>query len=131
MMPRAQRSKVQPNETTVIQYEGQETLVEVWDNYADEGTKGAHTRRKRGEVLKVVFDYCQAGLAGNSNFSKDQIKRFIEGPESLIAFGKFIVTISKIKGIRIGKTLSEEIAKDVRIAYAAEASSLDEMVSKK
>ncbi len=130
-MPRPIKPKVTPKETTVIQFEGQATIVEVWDNPADEGTKGAHKRRKRGEVLKAVFDYCQTGLAGDSNFTKNQIKRLIEGPESLVAFGKIIAGIAKRKGIPIGKTLSEEIAKDVRIAYVALASSVDELVPKK
>ena len=47
MMPRAKRPKIQPNETILIQIEEQETLVEVWNNPADEGGRGAHMLSKR------------------------------------------------------------------------------------
>ena len=83
-------------------------------------------RRKRDQIYDVVLKYCEAGLAGDSNFKQQKIKRLIDGSEPLTAFGEIIVTLAKQERIRLGKTLSEEIAKSVRIHYAAIQKALTE-----
>ena len=118
-MPRAKKPKAQPIESFVVQVDGEDVICEVWENSADEGTRGAHMRRKRDQIYDVVLKYCEAGLACDSNFKQQKIKRLIDGSEPLTAFGEIIVTLAKQERIRLGKTLSEDIAKSVRIHYAA------------
>ena len=125
-MPRAKKPKAQPIESFVVQVDGEDVICEVWENSADEGTRGAHTRRKRDQIYDVVLKYCEAGLAGDSNFKQQKIKRLIDGSEPLTAFGEIIVTLAKQERIRLGKTLSEDIAKSVRIHYAAIQKALTE-----
>jgi hypothetical protein len=118
-MPRAKKSKIQPIESGVFELNGEERGFDVWENHADEGARGAHTRSKRSKVLDAVIRHCDDALIGNSNLSKQSISRLIYGPETLTAFAKIIITIAKKIHIVIGKTLAEEIAKDVRISYIA------------
>jgi len=125
-MPRAKKPKAQPIESFFVQVDGEDVICEVWENSADEGTRGAHMRRKRDQIYDVVLKYCEAGLAGDSNFKQQKIKRLIDGSEPLTAFGEIIVTLAKQERIRLGKTLSEDIAKSVRIHYAAIQKALTE-----
>ena len=125
-MPRAKKPKTQPIESFVVQVDGEDVICEVWENSADEGTRGAHMRRKRDQIYDVVLKYCEAGLAGDSNFKQQKIKGLIDGSEPLTAFGEIIVTLAKQERIRLGKTLSEDIAKSVRIHYAAIQKALTE-----
>ena len=118
-MPRAKKSKIQPIESGVFELNGEERGFDVWENHADEGARGAHTRNKRSKVFDAVVGHCENAIAGNSNITKQHISRLIYGPETLTAFGKVIITIAKNKNIVIGKTLAEEIAKEVRTAYKA------------
>lgn len=118
-MPRAKKPKSLPNETFTIQVDGEEFTCEVWEDLADEGTRGAHMRRKRDVVYIAVLDYCEDGLQGNSNITKGKVTRLIQGNESLAAFGRIITTIAKTKNVKLGQTLSEEIAQKVRNHYLA------------
>ena len=118
-MPRAKKPKIQPIETGVFELDGEDWGVEVWENYPNEGTRGAHTRSKRSKVFEAVLRHCEIYLAGNSNISKQNISRLIYGPETLTAFGKIITTIAKKENIVIGKTIAEEIAQDIRKTFKA------------
>lgn len=118
-MPRAKKPKSQPNETFGIQVDGQQVTVDVWENFADEGTRGAHMRRKFDQAFDAALTYCESSLAGNSNITKQKVNRLINGDESLAAFGRVITTIAKTKNIKIGQTLSEDVAKRVRKHYLA------------
>jgi len=113
-MPRAKKPKLLPNETFTIQVDGEEFVFEVWENSADEGIRGAHMRRKRDQIFDATLKYCEDALTGNSNTTKLKVLRLIRGQESIITFGKIILTIARIEKVPIGKTLSEEIAKSVR-----------------
>ena len=125
-MPRAKKPKAKPNESFVVEVYGEDFIVEVWENSADEGTRGAHMRRKRDHIFDVALKYCYTGLEGDSNFTQQKIKRLIDGSEPLTAFGKIIVTLAKQERVRIGKTLSEDIAASVRIHFAAVEKALAE-----
>lgn len=125
-MPRAKKPKPQPTEKFVIQVDGNEVMCEVWENSADEGTRGAHMRRKFDVAFDATLAYCESGLAENSNITKQKVTRLINGEESLAAFGKVITTIAKGKNIKIGKTLSEEVAKRARNHYLAIKNALAE-----
>lgn len=127
-MPRAKKPKIQPKEKFTIQVDGEEVIFEVWENSADEGTRGAHMRRKRDQIFDVVLKYCENALDGNSNITKQKVHRLIRGKESLINFGAIILTIARQEKIRIGKTLSEEIAKSVRNHYKAIDAALTEKI---
>ena len=116
-MPRAKKSKIQPIKSGVFELDGEEQGFDVWQNFADVGTRGAHMKRKSGKVYDATVKYCEDGLTGNSNIKKQTVTRLIRGPESLITFGKIVTTIAKKEKISIGKTLSEKIAKKVRITY--------------
>ena len=116
-MPRRKIPKAQPVSTFTFQLHGTEFVAEIWNNFADEGTRGAHTRLKRGKVFDAVLKYCDDALNSNSNIYKGTVTRLIHGPDSLIKFGKIIVTIAKTERLVIGKTLSEEIAAEVRFTY--------------
>ena len=118
-MPRAKKPKVQPIESGVFELDGEDWGFDVWENHADEGARGAHTRSKRSKVFDAVVGHCGNALTGNSNITKQHISRLIYGPETLTAFGKVIITIAKKEKIVIGKTTAEEIAKDVRITFMA------------
>ena len=126
IMPRAKKPKPQPNETFVIQVDDQEVICEVWENSADEGTRGSHMRRKFDAAFDAALAYCETGLAGNSNITKQKVNRLIHGDESLAAFGRVITTIAKNKNIKIGQTLSEDVAKRVRNHYRAIQNALAE-----
>jgi hypothetical protein len=102
-MPRPKKPKIQPIENGKFELNGEEWGVEVWENYPDEGSRGAHTRSKRSKVFEAVLSHCQIYLTGNSNISKQKISRLIYGPETLTAFGKIITTIAKRENIVIGK----------------------------
>jgi hypothetical protein len=131
IMPRAKKPKAQPIDSFVVQVNGEDIICEVWENSADEGTRGAHMRRKRDQIYDASLNYCETGLAGDSNITQQKISRLIDGSEPLTAFGKIIVRIAKNQGIRIEKTLSEEIAKSVRLHYAAIKKALAEIESEK
>jgi hypothetical protein len=118
-MPRAKKSKIQPIESGVFELDGKKQGFDVWENHADEGARGAHTRRKRSKVFDAVLRECEVSLAGNSTISKNHISRLIYGPETLTTFGKIITTIAKKENIVIGKTLAEEIAQEIRMVYKA------------
>ncbi len=98
---------------------GEEWSVEVWENYPNEGARGAHTRSKRSKVFDAVLVHCEKALTDNSNITKQHISRLIYGPETLTAFGKVIITLAKRENIVIGKTTAEEIAQDVRKNFKA------------
>ena len=116
-MPRAKKPKIQPLDTGEFELNGEEWSFDVWENFADVGTRGAHMQRKSGKVYDATIKYCEDGLTGNSNIKKQTVMGLLRGPESLISFGKIVTTIAKKEKISIGKTLSEKIAKEVRITY--------------
>jgi len=118
-MPRAKKPKIQPIESGVFELNGEERGFDVWENYADEGTRGAHTRSKRSKVFDAVLRECEESLSGNSPISRTHTSRLIYGPETLTAFGKVITTIAKKEKIVIGKTLAQEIAQEVRMTFKA------------
>lgn len=118
-MPRAKKPKALPIETFIIQHNGQNVVCEVWNNSADERTRGAHTREKRDLVFDAVLKNCESILAGESNIRINHLQRLIYGPETLTAFGKFVIQIAKVEKISIGKSLAEEIAKSIRHHYQA------------
>jgi len=118
-MPRAKKPKIQPIEIGVFELNGEERGFEVWENYPNEGARGAHTRAKRSKVLDAVLRECEESLAGNSSISKTHTSRLIHGPETLTTFGKVIITLAKKENIVIGKTAAEEIAQDVRRTFKA------------
>jgi RNase P/RNase MRP subunit POP5 len=126
-MPRAKKPKPQPNEVFTIEVDGEDVICEVWENSADEGTRGAHMRQKRDQIYDAVLKYCEDALAGNSNITKQKVQRLINGQESLTVFGKIILTIAKQEKIPIEKTLSQEIAKSVRNHYKAIDAALAQM----
>jgi hypothetical protein len=118
-MPRAKKPKAQPNEVFTIEVDGEDVVFEVWENSADEGTRGAHMRRKRDQIFDAVLKYCEDALAGNSNITKQKVQRLINGQESLAVFGKIILTVARKEKVSIEKTLSEEVARSVRNHYKA------------
>jgi len=118
-MPRVKKPKAKPIQSFVVEVGQEEVIVEVWENSADEGTRGAHMRWKHDHIFDIVLKYCHEALEGDSNFPKQKIRRLVDGSEPLSAFGKIIVTLAKQERVRVGKTLSEEIAKSVRIHFAA------------
>lgn len=130
-MPRAKKPKAKPNQSFVVEVDKKEVIVEVWENSADEGTRGAHMRWKHDHIFQIVLKYCYTALDGDSNFPKQKIRRLIDGSETLSAFGKIIVTLAKQERVHIGKTLSEEIAKSVRIHFAAIENALAKIDSQK
>lgn len=127
-MPRAKKPKTQPTEMFTIEVDGEDVICEVWENSADEGTRGAHMRRKRDQIYDAVLKYCEDALAGNSNITKQKVLRLIQGQESMVVFGKIILTIARREKVPIGKTLSEEVAKSVRNHYKAIEEAIAEKV---
>lgn len=119
MMPRAKRPKIQPNETILIQIEEQETLVEVWNNPADEGGRGAHMRSKRYKAFDEVVIYCERMLISSFQSEKNSFTKHVNGDTTSTAFAKIIVQI--VKPLKISKTLSEEIVHMVRAHFKATA----------
>ena len=126
-MPRTKKPKPQPIDSFDIQVDDEDITFEVWDNRSDAGTRGAHMRLKRDKVFDAALKYFDDALAGNSNLQKQKIDRLINGQESLIAFGKIIMTIAKQNKVPVGKTLAEKIAKSVRNHFKA----VDAAIAKK
>ena len=118
-MPRAKKPKVLPNETAVIQLEGQDTHVEVWNNPADEGGRGAHMHSKRYKALDAVINHCERMLNSSSDYEKSSFTKLVNGDTTITAFAKIIVQI--VKPLKISKTLSEEIVHMVRAHFKATA----------
>ena len=118
-MPRAKKPKVLPNETAVIQFEGQDTHVEVWNNPADEGGRGAHMRSKRYKAFDEVVIYCERMLISSFHSEKNSFTKHVNGDTTITAFAKIIVQI--VKPLKISKTLSEEIVHMVRAHFKATA----------
>jgi hypothetical protein len=114
-MPRAKKPKVLPNETAVIQLEGQDTHVEVWNNPADEGGRGAHMLSKRYKAFDQVLIYCEKMLNSPSDIQKKSFTKHVNGETTIKRFGEIIVQI--VKPTKIGKTLSEDIVHMVRSHY--------------
>ena len=94
-MPRAKRPKIQPNETILIQIEEQETLVEVWNNPADEGGRGAHMLSKRYKAFDSVLNHCERMLNSSSDYEKRSFTKYVNGDTTIAAFAKIIVQIAK------------------------------------
>lgn len=118
-MPRAKKAKPKPNSTIVIEHDGEEVIFEVWDNPADEGTRGAHMLKKRSLVFDAVLTQCEEALADASNIRSSHMKRLIFGPLPLAEFGRFVMSTAKIHKLIIGKTLAEDVAQSIRIHYLA------------
>ena len=125
MMPRAKRPKIQPNETILIQIEEQETLVEVWNNPADEGGRGAHMLSKRYKAFDAVLNHCERMLNSSSDYEKRSFTKYVNGDTTIAAFAKIIVQIAK--PMKISQTLSEDIVHMVRIHYKAIGSCKNEL----
>ena len=124
-MPRAKKTKVLPNETAVIQLEGQDTHVEVWNNPADEGGRGAHMLSKRYKAFDAVLDHCERMLNSSSDYEKRSFTKYVNGETTIAAFAKIIVQIAK--PVKISQTLSEDIVHMVRIHYKAIESCKNEL----
>ena len=118
-MPRAKKPKVLPNETAVIQLEGQDTHVEVWNNPADEGGRGAHMLSKRYKAFDAVINHCERMLNSSSDYEKSSFAKHVNGDTTITAFAKIIVQI--VKPLKISQTLSEEIVHMVRAHFKATA----------
>jgi hypothetical protein len=116
-MPRAKKPKVLPKETAVIQFEGQDTHVEVWNNPADEGGRGAHMHSKRYKAFDQVLNYCEKMLDSPSDIQKKSFTKHVNGETQIKIFAEIIVQI--VKPTKIGKTLSEDIVRMVRSHYKA------------
>ena len=111
MMPRAKRPKIQPNETIIIQLEEQETHVEVWNNPADEGGRGAHMLSKRYKAFDSVLNHCERMLNSSSDYEKRSFTKYVNGDTTIAAINTLasqsgkptsLVTIQSISIVRSG-----------------------------
>lgn len=130
-MPRARRKKVEPLDSFPIEFEGEIVNVELWSNPADEGTRGAHMRKRRTQVFNAALETIEHWLNGTGATQKEKFTRLIDGRLSLAEFGRTIRAIAKARKINIKQTLSEEIAQSVRNHYKAIENSLAKINSDK
>lgn len=123
-MPRAKRKKVDPIERYSSNDEYGQLDIQVWNDPADEGTRGAHMRSLRSKVFDAVLERTDLYLTGTSETQRENFSKLIDGRASKAEFGRTIIKIAKVRKITIKKTLSEDIAQDVRDHYKKITSAL-------
>jgi len=123
-MPRAKAPKKKPVETFDFNNDGERLTVEVWNNRADEGTRGAHKLRLRDDVFNIALPLVDERLNSNSPTEKQTYERLLDGRLKRVEFAKIIRRIAKANKLVIGKTLSEEIVDDIKKHYKACANAL-------
>jgi len=123
-MPRAKVPKKQPIEVHPFELDGEEWEAEVWENRADEGTRGAHKLRLRDDVFNIALPLVDERLNSNSPTEKQTYERLLDGRLKRVEFAKIIRRIAKANKLVIGKTLSEEIVDDIKKHYQACANAL-------
>ena len=116
-MPRSKAPKKQPIEVHPFELDGEEWEAEVWNNRADQGTRGAHKLRLRDDVLNIALPLVEERLNSTSPILKETYERLLDGRLTRTEFGKIIQQIAKVNGHKIGKTLSEEIVDDIKKHY--------------
>jgi hypothetical protein len=118
-MPRSKLPKPKPIQTSTFRNNEEDWVIEVWDNRADAETRGAHKLRLRDNVFNVALDVVDNNLNDPSPTLKGRYERLVDGRLSRAEFGRTIVQIARSKNLKIGKTLSEELADDIRKHYLA------------
>lgn len=130
-MPRAKAPKKQPIEVHPFELDGEEWEVEVWQNRADKGTRGAHKLRLRDDVFNIALPLVHERLHDPSPILRGKYERLLDGRLTRTEFGKIIQQIAKVNGRKIGKTLSEEIADDIKDFYKICENGLATLAAKK
>ena len=128
-MPRAKAPKKKPVETFDFDNAGEKITVEVWNNRADEGTRGAHKLKLHDDVFNIVLETVDSNLNDISPTLKGTYERLVDGRFTRAEFGRIIIKIAKANKLKIGKTLSEEIASDIRKHYQACKNALEKKAS--
>ncbi len=123
-MPRTKLPKAEPIETHPFKYNGVDHVIEVWNNRADEGTRGAHKLRLRDDVFNIALPLVDERLNSNSPKEKQMYERLLDGTLKRVEFAKIIRCIAKANKLVIGKTLSAEIVDDIKKHYKACANAL-------
>jgi hypothetical protein len=118
-MPRPKLPKPKPIETSTFRHNQEDWVLEVWNNRADAETRGAHKLRLRDDVFNAALDVVDKYLNDPSPILKSKYERLLDGSLSRAEFGRTIALIAKSKGLKIGKTLSEEVADDIKKHYSA------------
>lgn len=118
-MPRPKLPKPKPIETGTFRHNDEDWVVEVWNNRADAETRGAHKLRLRDDVFNAALNAVDKNLNDQSPILKSRFERLLDGRLTRAEFGRTIVQIAKSKGLKIGKTLSEEIADEIKKHYLA------------
>ena len=116
-MPRKKRKKEDPIERYSSEDEWGEIDIQVWKDPADEGTRGVHMRSLRSKVYDAVLEDVESYLTGKSETQREIFSRLIDGRASKAEFGRTIIKIAKVRKFTIKKTLSEDIAEDIRNHY--------------
>ncbi len=96
--------------------------VEVWDNPADEGGRGAHTKRKRGEAFNLVLEDLQKKLTEQYSTPVRLTLTLKEllGDRTVDTVAKKIVTpVLQTHGITLGATTVWEVANDICKTFQA------------
>lgn len=130
-MPRTKLPKAEPIETHPFKYNGVDHVIEVWNNRADTGTRGAHKIRKRDDALNATLEVVDSNLNDISPTLKGRFERLIDGRLTRAEFGRTIVQITKAKGLKIGKSLSEELADEIRKHYRICKNALETVAAEK
>lgn len=130
-MPRAKPPKKEPVETFTFEHDGEDWTAEVWNNRADIGTRGMHKIKLRDDVFNATLEVVDGYLHGPSAIAKGKYERLVDGRLSRAEFGRTIIQIAKAKGFDIEKTLSEEIAGDIRKHYQACKNALEMQAKEK
>ena len=130
-MPRKKIPRAKPIESHSFELNGELWIVEIWNNLADECTRGAHKKYLRSKAFDAALLSVDNFLSIDSSAAKKTYEQYIDGRLTTADFGKKIITNLKSKNIKIGKTLSEEIARDIKNHYMAIKNALEEIESLK
>jgi hypothetical protein len=119
-VPRKKKAASLPNSTHEIEHEGKIFIVEVWDRYADEGKRGAHRRKIKGQI----FDVALKSLADRYYFSNSPIQkkiaaRWLYDKRFNSDLVSEIEKTCRANNLNASRSTRYEVAKDIKTAIKA------------
>jgi hypothetical protein len=118
-VPRKPTPKAVPVETFKLDAD---TTVDVWNNPADEGGRGAHTRRKRGDAFNLVLNELNKRLTEQYS-TPVRLKltlRDLLGDRTVDTVAKkFVAPILESHEITLSDTTLWEVASDICKTFQA------------
>lgn len=131
-MPRKKKTPISPVESYQFTFGGEPILVEVWENYPDEGKRGSSRRYARTKI----FDSVLISISDRYYFSPHEarrslVKRSLYDPRFKREFVQTVKNICREKRIRAAQSTIYKVAYDLRKSLIALDNAIKERDRKK